>query len=342
MLKGLLPLVSGLSLVSTVVGCSLQNTEEIIENATQAYDNLESYYAEITHSYYIDGEKETVIYKEWNVAPDKHRIELRDGYTYVSNEDESWLYDKEENMITILDDQEDIMIGIPDESHVVNDILTAMLDSSDVVVEGNVTVAGRSTVHLSLTPHSSTLNSGSYDIWIDEETYIPLKIMWEEDSFRSETLFNLIDYNINVNNDLFRLDPPANAEIQTMEEYLSDSLTLEELEEKADYEIPQLTYVPSGYHFQEAKYFEAFRESMIEFRNNDDDYLILSVSETTRDIPDDGQHELLDIGRFIGTYSSIENTQLLSWNTGKLQLELIATGSDLNKKDVLKTAEHIN
>ncbi|UTR13266.1 DUF4367 domain-containing protein [Salipaludibacillus sp. LMS25] len=341
MLKGLLPLASGLSLVSAVVGCSLQDTEEIIENATQAYDNLESYYAEVTHSYYVDGEKETIIYKEW-MAPDKHRIELRDGYTYVSNDGESWLYDKEENIITLLDNQEDTLVGIPDESQLVNNILTTMLNSSDVVVEGSVTVAGRSTVHLSLTPNSSTVNSGSYDIWIDEETYVPLKMMWEEDDFRSETLFNHIDYNINIQSDLFNLEVPANADIQTMEEYLSDSLTFEELEEKADYEIPQLTYVPSGYHFQEAKYFETFQESMIEFRNKQGDYLILSISEKTRDIPDDGDLELLDIGRYIGTYSSIDNTQLLSWNTGKLQLELIAKGSDLDKEDVLKTAEHID
>lgn len=343
MKKIIISLTGGLLSLIWTGACTVDDTELIIENAVEAQENLDSYYAEVTTSYEFENEQETMVYKEWNVKPDKHRMEMRDGHTYVSNGEQAWSYDKDTNTVIKYDESGDFDDDMPDESEMMREMLTNMMESNEVVAEGTSVVAGRDTIHLSLTPKDASASpaAGSYEIWVDEETYMPLKMSWEGDDFSSETVYNEIEYNIEIDESLFTFDIPEGAEVHSADDYAAPPLTLDELEDKVDYDLPEVSYKPGGYSFHQAMYFNHEEESMIEFSNSNGGYMILTISKVTREAVEDEDHELVDVGRYLGSYSEMHGTQSLSWNTGKFQFDLTALGDDLSKDEFIKTAEGI-
>ncbi|SES14679.1 outer membrane lipoprotein-sorting protein [Salipaludibacillus aurantiacus] len=335
--------LAGLPIVLLLPGCAVEDTDHIIENAVAAQENLESYYAEVVSTYSFEQEENTINYQEWHVRPEKHRMEMDDGYIYVSNGEQSWSYNEEENTVSVFENLGEMTEDLPDESDMMREMLTEMMNSNKVKAEGKETVANRPTIHLSLSPkgnEAAEKMNGHYEIWIDEETYMPLKMVWEDENFHSETVYEHIEFNIDLEEDLFTFEIPEGAEIESVD-HTPESLTLEELQNETEDEIPELTEIPEGYEFQDAMHFKDFGESMIEYMNDSGEYLILSVSEEKRGIEEEKEDELLEIGRYVGTYSDMYDMQFLSWNTGKFHLELITSSEELSKEDLLGIAEKI-
>ncbi len=341
-----------LSLSSLLVfgtACSVENTEEIIENAVAAQENLDSYYAEISTTIRFDGEEESSSYKEWHEKPDKYRMEMNDGSIYVSNGEQSWSYDKEENTVLIMDDmviEEEVaeQEEMPKESEIIREILTEMMDSNNVVVKGKEKIAERNTVHLSLSPkegQEEELFGGNYEIWIDEETYMPLKMVVGGDDFSSETVYTHIEYNLDIDETLFTFEIPDGATVQTWEDIMPETLTLEELKEKANFDIPEITYLPEGYEFEEATYFADMNMAMLDFVHSEDNEQSITISMTT-DPSDyvDENAESIQVGEYYGTYEAMYDIQFLAWNTDTLEIDIVAT-EHLAKEVLVKVAEGI-
>ncbi|NEU29259.1 DUF4367 domain-containing protein [bacterium LRH843] len=333
------------SLLVFSTACSVEDTEKIIENAVKAQENIESYYAEVKSSFQIEGESESSSYKEWNAKPNKHRLEMDDGYVYVSNGEKSWSYDKNENIVTTFDEPSDMSEEMPSESEMIREMLTEMMNSNHVIVGGKETIANRTTIHLSLEPKEGQedefLIGSNYDIWIDAETYMPLKMKWDSEDFLSETEYTHIDYNIDIDENIFTFDIPESATVQTMEDLMPKSISLEELQRVATFTVPEFTYLPEGYNFQEAYYFEEMSMATVEYRDAMDNFLIVSFSEDKSSFLTEEEAEKIQIGRFNGTYQSMFDMQFLSWNTDEIQIELTSLTEELSKEELFKVAEGI-
>lgn len=340
-MKKLIFPLSSLSFVFLMSACTVENTEQIVENAVAAQENLESYYAEVTTSYVFDEEEEKLNYKQWFVKPDQHRTEMDDDHTYVSNGEMSWSYNKENHTVMINDSIGDVELADKtlDESDMIRKMLTEMMESNNVVANGKQIVADRSTFHLSLTPKEAkgySKDSSNYEIWIDEETYLPLKIVWEDDSIRSETIYHHIEYNIDINEDMFTFEIPEDAKIQSIDGYL----TLEELENATEYDLPDMSSIPEKYQFQDAVQFGY--ESVIHFKNDSGEYLDLSIiSDIEYPLHEDQNSDNVEVGRYKGAYSNNSIMQFLTWDTGQFKIEMTTSEDELSKEELIKIAEGI-
>lgn len=338
-MKKLIFPLSSLLFVFLMSACTVENTEQIVENAVAAQESLESYYAEVTSSFVFDDEKEMINYKEWIVKPDHRRTEMNDGRTYVSNGEMAWSYNKENHTVMVNDSLREVTNDIPDESDMIREMLTEMMDSNDVVANGKETVADRITFHLSLTPKESS-NRNNYEIWIDEETYLPLKMVWEDESIRSETIYHHIEYNIDIDEDLFTFDIPDDAKVQSVDGYLPKTLTFEELEESTQFDLPDMASIPEKYQFKNAVQFGDV--SSIQFKDDSGEYLEMSFIEDREHPLDAGENsEDVEVGRYKGSYSNTSNMQLLTWDTGQFKVELVTSEDELSKDELIEIAEGI-
>ncbi|PYZ91991.1 hypothetical protein CR194_17490 [Salipaludibacillus keqinensis] len=345
-MKGWLLLLSSSMLGFISAGCAIEDTEEIIEKAVEAQENLNSYYAEVTSTYMFNDEQEEMAYKEWHVKPNKHRMEMDEGHIYVSNGEQSWSYNAQDNTVIVYEESADLSEEMPDETDMIRDMLTEMMNSNEVLATGTETIADRSTIHLTLTPDNDEVESqfnGLYEIWIDEETYMPLKMIWEEDGFRSEMVYDYVEFNVELNHDLFTFDIPDGASIQTIDDYMPTSLSLTELDNQTNYEVPELTYLPKDFELENALYLSDIEESILEYTNSAGDYFMLSIFQDRNDahFNDEESSEEVEVGRYKGQYSDMMGTHLLSWDTGPYQLQLISSTDSISKKELMQIAEGI-
>ncbi|OLS35071.1 hypothetical protein BTR22_16790 [Alkalihalophilus pseudofirmus] len=323
-------------------GCSLEDTDEIIEKAVEAQENLESYYAEVSSTFNFKGENngngnESSTYKEWNVKPDKYRTEMEDGYLHISNGKESWSYDPHENTVTVFETSDELAEETPSEGEIIREILTEMLDSTDVTVMGKETIAGRSTIHLALASKEGEeedfLGEVNYDIWVDEETYMPLKMMWISDEFSSSVEYTHIEYNIDIDETLFQFDIPEDAEVLTIDDFMPESLTLEELKEAAPFSIPELEGIPQNFEFEEATYFEDMDMATIHYIDGTD-YLMISLTTDKTEMLEES--EPVSTEDFEGHYMNMFDMHFLFWSQDEVYIELMASGEEMNKDSLLE------
>ncbi len=343
-MKKLSLFASLVALLIITTACAVGNTEELIEKAVSAQEELDSYYGEVQLSFSFENESETSTFKEWQVKPNKSRTESDDGHLFVSNGETCWSYDKAENTVTIFDDVADAAEEMPNESEMIREVLTEMKKSNEVTVKGKETIAGRKTIHLLLTPKADQIEEsflgGNYELWIDEETYMPLKLKVSTDEFATEMEYTHIEYNVNFDDSLFAFDIPEGAKVQTMGDFMPDPLTLEELKEQAPFKIPEFTYIPAGYEFTEATYIEDVGMASLEFATNDQNLIMVSLS-TDEVIHDDGDAEAIQIGHYKGFYSHIFDLQFITWFEGDLQIEITSFAKDFSKEELVKIAEGV-
>jgi outer membrane lipoprotein-sorting protein len=335
-----------IALVVFTTACSVENTDEMIEKAVEAQENLKSYYAEVTSLTEFAGNSESMTYKEWNVKPNKNRVEMEDGHLFVSNSEQSWSYDETTNTVTAFDGLGELTEEMPSESEMIRTVLTEMLKSNDVVAKGKETIANRQTIHLSLTPNEHQEDelyiASSYEIWVDEETYMPLKMKMVSDEFTTEMEYTHIEYNIEIEDELFHFDIPEGATVQTMEDLMPATLTLEELQETTPYHVPELSYLPEGYEFKQASYFGAMDSgiAMVEFSDSEENFLMFTISQEQPISPNLEKTEVVNIGTIEGNYTKMYEMQFVSWEKDDLLFELTSS-EDLSKEEILQIAESI-
>lgn len=329
--------------------CSTENTDQIVEKALQAQDNVKSYYAEVTGTYSFDVETNTSNYKEWVVKPDKNRTEHDTGDLYISNGKESWSYDKEENTVTIFDfDDEMFNEGVDgselddeafDEKEFMREMLEEMLNENDVEMIGKEKVADRQTFHLSLKPKNDDAFATLNEIWIDTEFYMPLKMKVEGDDFSMLTEYTLIDFNIDIADDKFNFAIPEGAEVQYWSDLMPKSMSLEELKEAVTFAVPEVNYVPEGFSFTDATYFEDMELVMLEYNNSEDGFLSVSFTKNDEDyFFEDENAEEVKIGNITGTMTTYADITSLSWKKGDFFFDITST---VSKEELIKVASEI-
>lgn len=329
-----------------VTACSTENVDQIVEKALQAQDNVKSYYAEITTTYEFDGETDTSSYKEWSAKPDKNRIEHDTGDLYVSNGKESWSYDKEANIVTVYDFDNEIFNEDKldeaefDEKEFMREMLKEMLSENDVEIVGKEKVANRKTYHLSLKPKKDDEFAMVNDIWIDTEFYMPLKMKFEGDDFSTLMEYTLIEYNIDIADDKFNFNIPNGAEVQYWSDLMPKSMTLEELKEAVTFAIPEVNDVPEGFTFTEATYYEDMDLVMLDYNDGEEGFLSISftVNGNNDYLFEDEDSEEVQIGDITGTVTTFADITSLSWKKDDYSFDITST---VSKEELIKVASEI-
>ncbi|WP_100371746.1 LolA family protein [Bacillus sp. FJAT-45037] len=341
-MKRLTAIFSLATAILFTTACSVEDTEKIIEQAVEAQENLDSYYAEVSSTFEYGGESETSTYKEWNMKQNKHRTEMENGYLHVSNGKESWSYDENENTVTVFETTDEMLDEMPTEAEMMREMLTEMLNSTDVKVNGRDTIAEQKTIHLSVSTKDGEedqfMGDMSYDIWIDEETYMPLKMEWVSEDFSSMMEYTHIEYNIDIDEDLFSFEIPDGAEVLTMDDFMMESLSLEELSDSASFMIPNLDSILETHEFNEANYFEEMDMATLHF-NQGDEFIVLSITTEKTEMME--ETEPVTTENFEGSYMNMFDTHFLFWSNDDVYLELMTTSQEMSKENLVDIAAQI-
>lgn len=192
---------------------------ELVEKSQSAKSSISPFEGTMTMTI-TDGEDRTeVTYDVWMRPPGEVRMETVDGdetagqpSVMVVNGSTTWMYNEGENRAVRMDGVSDpaSLAGIGEE-------LASSYGEMDAERVGNDTVAGRSVTVVEVTTNaSSEFIPETMTLWIDDETYYPLKYEFAVAGYsdvRMTVTFEEFDPDTDISDDRFAFDPPADARV---------------------------------------------------------------------------------------------------------------------------------
>ena len=224
-------------------------------------------------------------------------------------------------------------------------LIGMMMDESDFSLAGVEKVDGRTTYVIDMSPkdESDLGMFGDMKVWIDEETWMPLKMEMKDANGNPMYSAEYRNFQINtgISDEEFQFEIPEDAKVQTMEEMmLPQEMTLEEAQEEATFDILVPSYLPEGYEFDNAMVIQGFIETVSLTYHNGDERLGISelvFEDEPQTSPIMNNAEVVSINGVEGKLVSIYgDSKMLQWEIGNIQLTL--SGS-LDKEELIQIAE---
>lgn len=277
------------------------------------------------------------------------------GTIVVSNGETMWTYDPRQNSVVVME-MPDVDLG--QELNYAG-LIANFLNESDVSFSGMEKIDGRNTFIMTLGPKeeesSGSIFTGNIKVWVDEETWMPLKYdIYDPDGnvIISAEVRNL-QVNTGISDEVFEFDIPEGAEVTTidMNEFaLPEDITLEEAQEKADFEILLPSYVPEGYEFDHASLFDnseftsgsqVLQRVTLMYKNDDSNLHITEIFyESGFPGPTEfSGSESVDVNGSPGDFVEVYGNKMLRWDVDGIDLTI--TGS-LDKDELLEIAGSMN
>lgn len=212
--------------------------EEIAAKMQEKENSIEDSSYTLRMTTYFEGEKTQenefdIVYKKPNM---KKTITKGTGNESVMVYDGKieWLYDPETNVVQKIKVPEEYQFEI-DYFNLFNDIL----NKYDISVSGNDTIDGRTAYLLEAKPKEGREESILIDkikIWVDEETWIPLKYEIYQGTQRTEIEIQDLKINTGIPDSEFVFNVPEGAEVVTMnfEDLLNKNISDERIKVPAD------------------------------------------------------------------------------------------------------------
>ena len=321
------------------------SAEQIAEKMQQKQDDIKDY----SYTMYITmefGDQKMVteadmMYKKPNKfkAIQKQPAEMA-GSVSVSDGETMWMYDPQQNTVMMMD-----MSDMPEQNEMdYLKLIEMMLNESDFSLAGVQKVDGRTTYVIDMSPkgESDLGMFGDMKVWIDDETWMPLKMDMKDANGNPMYSAEYRNFQINtgISDEEFQFEIPEDAKVQTMEEMMQpQAMTLEQAQEEATFDILVPSYLPEGYVFDNAMVIQGFVETVsLTYRNGDER---LGISETVfedepQTSPIMNNAEVVSINGVEGKLVTIYgDSKMLQWEIGNIQLTL--SGS-LDKDNLIQIA----
>ena len=330
-----------------VAGCIDEDlsAEQIAEKMQQKQEDIEDY-SYTMHMTIEFGDQNMVtqadmMYKKPNKfkAVQKQPAEMA-GSISVSDGETMWMYNPQQNTVMIMD-----MPDMPEQNEMdYLQIIEMMLNESDFSLAGVEKVDGRTTYVIDMSPkdESDLGMFGDMKVWIDEETWMPLKMEMKDANGNPMYSAEYRNFQINtgISDEEFQFEIPEDAKVQTMEEMmLPQEMTLEEAQEEATFDILVPSYLPEGYEFDNAMVIQGFIETVSLTYHNGDERLGISelvFEDEPQTSPIMNNAEVVSINGVEGKLVSIYgDNKMLQWEIGNIQLTL--SGS-LDKDNLIQIA----
>jgi outer membrane lipoprotein-sorting protein len=254
-----------LSLLLT--GCQTGPTaEEIVAKMQEVEASTEDAHAVVEFS--IQAETEDVdmdiVVELWEKRPGKFRAEVLEageaefeGVVSVTNGEQAWLYHPGENVVitgALGDIESDEMPVDPQQAiQMMEEGIQWAMDHFDVELAGEEDLNGLATYKLEFTPKEGEEYpmpipiDGKVTLWVEKERWIALQAHFDGGSFGEGWIrVRSFAFNSGAPDELFQFEIPEDAEVINIEDMKPTPLTLEEAEEKAEFDLLVPTYEPDG------------------------------------------------------------------------------------------------
>lgn len=161
-------------------------------------------------------------------GPERSRVQVLDTFAernVIRDGDDVWTYDSKSNEATHVSLAAQEGSGSPDAGtpptpvDVANRLLAAVDRTSDVAVDDNARVAGRSAYRVTITPRTDATLVGSATVSVDAETGLPLSVEIDargQNDPAFEVAFTSIDFSA-PDAGLFTFSPPAGATVDEID-----------------------------------------------------------------------------------------------------------------------------
>ncbi|MBN1659327.1 MAG: DUF4367 domain-containing protein [Anaerolineae bacterium] len=247
--------------VGLVAGCGQRITaEEIVERMRETLDSTRDAHAVVVADAQVQGMALAVTLEVWEQAPNRLRVEVLDaslpefdGMVMVTDGEQAWLYEPASNKVSV---GEAGVMDMPLPYEVLGqlqEVVQGILDTSNVELAGEETVAGREAYRLVLSPKEEAdgpfVIPGPWQamLWTDKEEWYVLKAEVESETVGSGSLeVQSFELNSGLADDLFVFQVPEGVEVVDVAQARSGPLTLEEAREQVDFHLLVPGYVPDG------------------------------------------------------------------------------------------------
>lgn len=231
---------AGISLIVILSSCSaMRNLSpmEVLKNSIEQPTHIQ-YYGESTMEVtFADTEEiDEVFVKEWR-NNEMQRMEVDDGEvisTSVTNGDQSIVYNEGESVAYSFMDENNAY-GLLQPKEEMDSLLGELYESHHIELVGDEMVAKRKTFHLYATPIDPNGSDSTYEIWIDKQYWVTLKMKTSNDMMNWTTTFTNIEFNPKFKENTFSMDPPKGYTLQEVDDdEQAKSISLEEAAEVYD------------------------------------------------------------------------------------------------------------
>lgn len=328
------------------------DADELVEKAQSAESTVDSMQGTMEMTMDDGDETQSVTYEFWQRSSDAVRMEVveADGVLgtpslMVINGSVTWTYDEETNRAMKLD------LGFsPSElTEFGEELNKAAFEGMAAERVGMDTVDDRSATIVKLTGNgSATFMPDEVTLWIDDETYYPLKQEMTMSSPSNVTTtmtmtFADVTFDAEISDERFTFEPPADAEVIE-----SDGLgieTHEDADSAADaipFDLPNPT-IPDDYEFDVATTSETIAgySASLQYTSDSNASLSVTVSDQTQDASFGVEAETITIGDIEATLVSTDlmnvSSTSISWTTDERRYSISGTADEETLRTVAES-----
>lgn len=341
--------------------CGVKNEPgpaDILARALEENKKPEAYYAESKSETMQNGKKvSTSVSKEWYSRDGlKNRIEMQVSGVDIGSMN---VYIVNDGQKTINYQQGDKTAWYFDNSRMgeakkqspreeLMQRLEGLQTYAELTLVGESEISGRKTYHLVAKPKEKKSVMGDQEIWIDQETWMIMKNIFNVEDIKIEHIYTKIEFAPQFKDDVFQIKLPKDVQLKDIGGmYANRTVTLSEA--RAVFGKPIL-------HFRETSVVALAKAELTEIRipdksgiksvtltyfKNNAPYITISVTPMTDDKKINlSKNELLIRGQK-GNYVDEFNVKLLGWRENGLEYMLDGTYSKLDITQLQKLTEEM-
>ena len=296
-----------------------------------------------------DGEEvRTSTYEVWERPPAEHRMELietdqaEEFDVMVSNGTTVWLYDTTENEAVHMA----LDFGQADLDSMNDGLFEGMYDSMDATVMDTEVVADRETYVLELTADGPDPVYETVTLWVDKETYYPLKETSESAVTELTTTneFEEVAIDDGIEDETFTFEPPEGATIHDSEDLMPEEFDdIETAAEEVPFDIPE-PELPEDEELQLSSVMVqenlAGTSVTLQYASVTEWPLVVSVSDSQQDSGFATSDETVDLGPAEATVTELPGSEAVVFEWEQNDLTYSVSG-ELDFDVLVEIAESI-
>lgn len=336
-------------IIALISGCTANmSAEQIAEQMKAKQDSIKDYSATMVVTSSFGGKDEMAKAKIMNKMPDKSRMDYLEpaemaGQVMVNDGKTIWSYDPKKNEVTKMDMPK---INMTTSEQDYTKSIKELLNQTDISYQGTEKFEGRSVYNIKASPKNGSMLMGiHYSMWVDSETWMPLKMeMFDKnDKLMTSIEYRDIKFNTGIPDSEFEFKVPEGAKVVTRElPAPPKQMTLEEVRKEVNFTVLSPSYLPEGYVFESATVFKYDKMEIVSLTYQKGSQMFLlseKLKDDTNKAPDFGDVEKVSINGAEGKImSGFGESKMLTWNIGNLELML---SDPLSKEEMIKIAGSI-
>ena len=329
-------LVGGLLLcLMLFAGCQRQDVAGIAHKMKEAADKLNTCTGEVEMTTGAGADAQTFTARQWLKKPNMLKMESEvpevGRMVTVSDGKRIYSYNVGKNEVMIMEMSEEMRRQ--QDMQQIDKAVEEFLKNYDILPAGMEKIAGRDCQIVDLKPKDAAL-FGKARLWVDTETWLPLKQEMEISGMKTSMVYKNIQYNVDIPDSTFQFQIPPGAKVKESRMDIK-SLSLEEAKKAVDFKLLTPEYLPEGIKLQNVQVMKVDQDLvMLQYQLPEGKMLMITEGK-----PDDKMKvpkaEAIKIGSFEGEIAVINNNITLSWIQDGTQIGLMTS---YDRDTVLKIA----